>query len=74
MLVAYDNAGNTAVKDDAEIYYIYTVIPEVPSLIIMPLSILAMVIAVFIGKKSVLSNFIHHELIAYEFGHHVSAK
>ncbi len=35
-ITAYDNAGNIAVNDNAGQYYVYTVIPEFPSLVLMP--------------------------------------
>ncbi len=34
-ITAYDNAGNIAANDNAGQYYIYTVIPEFPSLVLM---------------------------------------
>lgn len=40
-IVAYDNAGNMAVEDNAGHYYTYTVIPEFPSFIAVSLFILA---------------------------------
>jgi hypothetical protein len=48
-IVAYDNAENMAVEDNAGQYYTYTVIPEFPSslilLLVMVLSVLAIVLA-----------------------------
>jgi hypothetical protein len=45
-IVAYDNAENMAVKDNATHYYTYTVIPEFPSFFILPLFMIATLLAV----------------------------
>lgn len=34
-IIAYDNAGNHVVEDNDGQYYVYTVVPEFPSLIIL---------------------------------------
>jgi parallel beta-helix repeat protein len=51
-IIAYDKAGNPAVEDNAGSYYIYTVIPEFPSVIILPLFMLLALIAVALAKKN----------------------
>jgi len=51
-ITAYDNAGNPAVEDNAGSYYVYTVIPEFPSAIILPLFMLFALIAVALAKKN----------------------
>ena len=50
-IVACDNAGNMAVEDHAGQYYIYTVIPEFPLAIILPLLMILSAIAVAFAKK-----------------------
>ena len=51
-IVAYDNAGNMAVEDNAGQYYTYTVIPEFASATILALfMILTILVAVFARKK-----------------------
>ncbi|RLI00944.1 hypothetical protein DRO31_07650, partial [Candidatus Bathyarchaeota archaeon] len=45
MIVAYDNAGNKAQQDNAENYFVYTIIPEFPSI---PLALLLMLIPLII--------------------------
>lgn len=52
-IVAYDNAENMAVKDNATHYYTYTVIPEFPSFLILPLFIMATLLAVIVYKRKV---------------------
>jgi hypothetical protein len=51
-IVAYDNAGNPAVKDNNGYYYTYHVIPEFPSPIILPLFMLTTLIATVLLKKN----------------------
>ncbi len=51
-IIAYDNAGNMAVADNAGQYYIYTVIPEFSLATILALFIiLSMLVVVFAKKK-----------------------
>jgi PKD repeat protein len=50
-IIAYDNAGNLAVNDNAGHYYLYTVVPEFPAAIVLPLFIIATLVAAFLGKK-----------------------
>jgi len=65
-IVAYDNAENMAVEDNAGQYHTYTVIPEFPSTIILPLFMILSVIAVVFAKEKLKnrdrlpkSNFSH---------------
>lgn len=50
-IVAYDNAGNKATKDGTEPYCIYLVIPEFPSFIILPLFMIATLLAAIVSRK-----------------------
>jgi hypothetical protein len=50
-MLAYDNAGNLAVKDNAGEYYTYNVIPEFPSWIILPLFMMLTLLTVIIYRK-----------------------
>ena len=50
-IIAYDNVGNPAVKDNAGEYYVYTVIPEIPTAIILLLFMFLALIAVALTKK-----------------------
>ena len=50
-IVAYDNAENMAVEDDAGQYYTYTVIPEFPSSLILLLVMVLSVLAVVLAKR-----------------------
>jgi hypothetical protein len=50
-IVAYDNAGNMAVEDNAGQYYAYTVIPEFPSSLILLLVMVLSVLAVVLIKR-----------------------
>ena len=50
-IVAYDNAGNYRVEDKDGEYYVYTVIPEFASTIILPLLMLTTLIATILLKK-----------------------
>lgn len=45
-ITAYDNAGNSVTDDNAGQYYVYTVIPEFSSFLILPLLIMATLIVV----------------------------
>ncbi|UCE95700.1 MAG: hypothetical protein JSV51_08295 [Candidatus Bathyarchaeota archaeon] len=47
---ATDNAGNTAVQDNNELYYSYHVIPEFPTFIILPLIMLLAFITTALAK------------------------
>lgn len=51
-IVAYDNSGNPAVKDNNGYYYAYHVIPEFTSALILPLLILATLVATVLHKKN----------------------
>ena len=48
-IVAYDNAENVAVESNVGEYYVYHVIPEFPSLIILPLLMVLTVVAAVSG-------------------------
>lgn len=48
---AYDNAGNQIVDNNARQYYTYTIIPEFPSLIILPLFMTATLLTVIAYKR-----------------------
>jgi hypothetical protein len=50
-ITAYDNAGNHRVEDNGGQYYVYTVIPEFPSTIILPLLMLTTLLATVLLKK-----------------------
>ena len=50
-IAAYDNAGNYKVEDNSGEYYVYTVVPEFPSTVILLLALLFTTFAVIIGKK-----------------------
>ena len=52
-IIAYNNAGNPAVKDNAGEYYTYNVIPEFPSWIILPLFLIATLFAIIIKKRCI---------------------
>jgi parallel beta-helix repeat protein len=49
-ITAYDNAGNPAIEDNAGSYYNYTVIPEFPAAIILPLFMLFALIGAAVAK------------------------
>ena len=51
-IVAYDNAGNNATRDGEAPYCMYTVIPEFPSAMILPLFAFLALIAVALAKRS----------------------
>jgi len=50
-IVAYDNAGNMAVEDNAGQYYAYTVIPEFSSATILALFMILTVLVVVFARK-----------------------
>jgi len=50
-ITAYDNAGNHRVEDNSGQYYVYTVIPEFPSTIILLLFIIATLAAIVYRRK-----------------------
>ena len=50
-IIAYDNAENFEVDDNAGEYYVYMVIPEFPAAIILPLFIIVTLVAVALGKR-----------------------
>ena len=43
-VIAYDNAGNVALNNNAGKYYIYTVIPELPSIILLLMVLVALLL------------------------------
>jgi hypothetical protein len=45
-ITAYDRAGNNVMDDNAGQYYVYTVMPELPSLIVLALFMIAGLLAV----------------------------
>jgi len=50
-IVAYDNAENQAVKEGESVTYIYQVIPEFPSFLILPLFMIATLLAVIVYRR-----------------------
>ena len=52
MIIAYDNAENPTVKDNAGEYYVYHVVPEFPAFMILPLLVFSTLIAVALVKKN----------------------
>jgi hypothetical protein len=50
-IVAYDNAENMAVEDNAGQYYTYTVIPEFPSSLILLLVMVLSMLAIVLSKR-----------------------
>lgn len=50
-ITAYDNAGNHMVEDNSGQYYVYTVIPEFTSTIILPVFMLTTLLATVLLKK-----------------------
>ena len=50
-IIAYDNAGNFTVNDNEEKYYVYTVIPEFPAAILLPLFIILTLVAAVLRKS-----------------------
>jgi parallel beta-helix repeat protein len=51
-IIAYDNIGNPAVEDNAGSYYVYTVIPEFPSAIVLLLLMLFTLITATWTRKT----------------------
>jgi hypothetical protein len=54
-IIAYDNAGNLAVNDNAGKYYVYTVVPEFPAAIVLSLFIIATLVAAFLSRRKIAS-------------------
>jgi len=50
-IVAYDNAGNYEVEDNSGQYYVYTVIPEFPSIMFLLISIMLLTVFIIALKK-----------------------
>lgn len=50
-IIAYDNAENPAVEDNAGAYYVYHVIPEFPSAMILTLFMVFTLLAVILAKR-----------------------
>jgi parallel beta-helix repeat protein len=50
-IIAYDNYGNQAINDNQGYCYIYHVIPEFPSLIIIPLFMITTLLAVIVYRR-----------------------
>ena len=51
-ITAYDNVGHLAVEDNAGEYYIYTVIPEFPSIALIAIFMVLSLLATIHIKKS----------------------
>jgi parallel beta-helix repeat protein len=56
-IIAYDNAGNNATKDNNEYGYKYHVIPEYPSILILVLLMTATLTSITLGKAKRNANF-----------------
>jgi len=50
-IIAYDNRGNSATKDNAGKYYIYEVIPEFPSFLVLSLFMIATLSALIVYRR-----------------------
>jgi len=50
-ITAYDRAGNNVTNDNAGEYFVYSVIPEFPSFLILPLFFIATLLAVIIYRR-----------------------
>ena len=50
-IIAYDNAGNNATRDNNGYFYKYHVIPEFPTTIMLTLLMLAVLIATILLKR-----------------------
>ncbi|MCX8171296.1 MAG: hypothetical protein N3E47_04930 [Candidatus Bathyarchaeota archaeon] len=50
-IIAYDNAGNFRIEDNNAAYYTYTVIPELPSSIILLLALILSTLSIIILKS-----------------------
>ncbi len=55
-IVAYDHAGNNATRDGTEPYFIYQVIPEFASAIILPLFIVLSMTALTVARRKISNN------------------
>ena len=51
-IIAYDNVGHPAVEDNAGEYYVYTVIPEFPSIALIAIFMILSLLATILIKKS----------------------
>ncbi len=58
-IIAYDNAENSAVEDNAGEYYVYHVIPEFPAWTSMLLMLMVLTVAIAIYKRRLLKTPIH---------------
>ena len=58
-IAANDVAGHQAAEDNAGSYYVYTVIPEFPSLLILPLLMIATLAVIVYRRKLVASKRKH---------------
>jgi parallel beta-helix repeat protein len=56
-IIAYDNAGNLAVENNAGAYYVYTVIPEFPMQLLMPITLISLTVALLLWKR------LQHEML-----------
>ena len=55
-IVAYDNSGNYKIEDNGGQYYVYAVIPEFPSLLILPILMVLSIFAVILARKHILKH------------------
>ena len=55
IIIAEDNANNTITTEDTRYEYQYHVIPEFPSMIILPLFTVAPLLATIVCRKNILS-------------------
>jgi hypothetical protein len=51
-ITAEDKAGNSATRDGAGVHFVYYVVPEFPTALIMPLFMIAALVAVILGKTA----------------------
>ena len=51
-ITAYDNAENPATRDGEDVNFVYTVVPEFPAALILPLFMIAALVAVILGKTA----------------------
>ncbi|MCZ2809617.1 MAG: hypothetical protein O2V44_09710 [Candidatus Bathyarchaeota archaeon] len=61
-IVAYDVAGHQVAEDNAGSYYVYTVIPESPSFLILPLFIMATLLAVIVFRRKLVASERKHSI------------